>query len=275
MSEIGNEAAESILQVNHQQAEPVAERGTIAFESRSAAPAAQTEPPAQLIPPRPPGENGNGDCVCRTNYVFVDFENVQETDLDRVANKPVKIVLGLGERHKNLPVTLVRLMLKYAAQVQLVQAELTAKNALDFVIACEVGVQSEKDPQGYFHVVSRDTGFDALITFLKSKRIRAARHAAFSEIPILMNLAERVNLLATHLKVNEANRPKTVKSLESRIQTLFGKILTPKELEQTIHRLLLEKIIEVLGKGEVTYNAAAEAASTKKAAPVTMKGPRA
>lgn len=82
----------------------------------------------------------------RTNYIFIDFENVQETDLDRIANKPVKVTLVLGERHKSLPVKLVKLIQKYPAQVQLMETVLNGKNALDFVLACEIGVASEKDP---------------------------------------------------------------------------------------------------------------------------------
>ncbi len=28
----------------------------------------------------------------RVNYIFVDFENVPETELDRIAQKPVKVI---------------------------------------------------------------------------------------------------------------------------------------------------------------------------------------
>jgi hypothetical protein len=48
----------------------------------------------------------------RTNYIFIDFENVQEIDLERIANKPVQVTLILGERHKSLPLKLVRLIPK-------------------------------------------------------------------------------------------------------------------------------------------------------------------
>jgi len=36
--------------------------------------------------------------MSRTNYIFIDYENVQDTDLDRIDGKPVKVVLVLGER---------------------------------------------------------------------------------------------------------------------------------------------------------------------------------
>ena len=191
--------------------------------------------------------------MSRTNYIFVDFENVQETDLDRIANQPVKVRLVLGERHKSLPVKLVKLIQKFAEQVRLVETGLNGKNALDFVLAYEIGVESEKDPTGYFHVLSRDKGFDALIRHLKAKDVLAARHAAFSEIPVLMNLAERVQHLAAHFKANPTNRPKKQKTLESQMQVVFGKTLSSGEVEDTIRGLVTEKIIALSEKGEVAY----------------------
>ncbi len=38
----------------------------------------------------------------RPNYIFIDFENVQEIDLPRIAGKPVKVTLVLGLAHKKL-----------------------------------------------------------------------------------------------------------------------------------------------------------------------------
>lgn len=193
------------------------------------------------------------DQMSRTNYIFIDFENVQETDLDRIANKPVKVWLILGERHKSLPLKLVKLIQKFPQQVRLVETGLNGKNALDFVLAYEIGVESEKDRTGYFHVLSQDKGFDALIRHLKGKDVLAARHIAFSEIPLLMNIAERVKLLASHFKVNQTTRPKKRTTLGSQIQARFGKVLSPEEVEDTIQALVTGKIIAVSAKGEVAY----------------------
>lgn len=187
------------------------------------------------------------------NYIFIDFENVQETDLDRIANKPVRVALVLGERHKSLPVKLVKLIQKYPAQVQLVETGLNGKNALDFVLAYEVSVASAKDPGGYFHIVSRDKGFDALIKHLKSKEIRAARHEALSEIPMLMKSEERHQHLTAHFKSKSTGLPKKRKGLEAQIQGLFGMTLPLEEMEKTIQKLLQEKLIVLGEKDDVAY----------------------
>ncbi len=189
----------------------------------------------------------------RTNYIFIDFENVPETDLDRIANKPVKVTLVLGERHKNLPVSLVKKLLKYATQVALVETGCTGKNALDLVLAQHIGETKQADQHGYFHIVSKDKDFDALISHLKDNGTLAARYAAFSEIPVLMNLAERVKRLAANFKANQTSRPKKRKTLESHVQAVFGKTLTSAEVEQTIQGLVTEKIIKLSDNGDVAF----------------------
>jgi hypothetical protein len=189
----------------------------------------------------------------RINHIFVDFENVPETDLDRIANKPVEVTFVLGERHKTLPVKFVCKILKFAGQVALIETGRSGKNALDLVLAHHNGEARKADPHGYFHIVSKDKDFDALIGHLKDNGALAARHAAFSEIPVLMNLAERLKLLANRFKANPIGRPKKRKTLESQIQAVFGKTLSPGEVEETIHGLVAKKIIMLSEKGDVIY----------------------
>jgi hypothetical protein len=188
----------------------------------------------------------------RINYIFVDYENIQAIDLDRIVNKPVRLILVLGERHKSLPIALVKLIQQYPEQIRLVETKLNGKNALDFVLACEIGIAAEKDPGGYFHILSRDKGFNALIMHLKGKEILAARQISFSEIPVMMNLGERIKFLTSRYK-NENNRPKKRKTMESQIQAYFGKILSQKEIEETIRRLIVEEIIAVSDEGKIAY----------------------
>ena len=153
----------------------------------------------------------------RTNYIFVDFENVQEKDWERIAGKPVTVVLVLGVQQKSLPVQLVRKLLKVGSQVQLVEAKRAGRNALDMVLAHYVGAIRVKDPEGYFHIVSKDKGFDSLVGHLQDEGAFARRHSSFSEIPILMNAEERMNVVSKDLKENTAARPKKRPALESKI----------------------------------------------------------
>ena len=191
--------------------------------------------------------------MSRTNYIFVDFENVQEMDWERISNKPVKVVLVLGEQQSKLPVAFVKKLVRYASQVQLVETGRAGKNALDMVLAHYVGAIRFKDPEGYFHIVSKDKGFDALIGHLNDNGALARRHASFSELPVLMNSEERVSLVSRQLKENTSGRPKRRKALESRIEAVFGRVLSPAEVQDTVQGLVREKTVLLSDTDEVIY----------------------
>ncbi len=189
----------------------------------------------------------------RTNYIFVDFENVQETDVDRVAGKNVKIFFVLGVRHKSLPTKLTMKLLKFASQVEIVETGQNGKNALDLVLAYHVGVTAKADPQGYFHFISKDKDFDALISHLKSSGKLAGRHVSFAETPILMNLVERVKFVKEHFTNVSNGFPKKKAALISQLQHLFGKELSTEEVEATIVELQKAKLLKISDAGAVTY----------------------
>lgn len=102
---------------------------------------------------------------------------------------------------------------------------------------------------------SPDTGFDALICNLKSREILAARHVSFSEIPVLMNAAERVKFLTQFLTANAANRPKKRCALESQVQALFGKALSSEDVQETTQKLIHGSILTLSDNGAVSYAA--------------------
>ena len=191
--------------------------------------------------------------MTRTNYIFVDFESVRPTDFDRVAGRPARVILVLGEHDKKLPVTLVKQLLQNAGQVSLVETGRSGKNALDLVLAQHIGEAKKVDPHGYFHIVSKDKDFDTLIGHLRDNGTLAARRTNLSEIPVLMTSAERVALLTTQFQANSSNRPKKRKTLDSQVQAVFGKSLSVDEVEDTIQGLIRGKIISLSDKGDVSY----------------------
>ncbi len=193
----------------------------------------------------------------RTNYIFVDFENVHEVDLDLIAGKTVVVTLVLGERNKSLPVEMVEALLHRPAEVRMVRCRVAGKNSLDFVLAYHVGRQVLSDPGGYFHILSRDKGFDALILHLKDNGVFAARHEEFVKIPVLQKeppgLDERIKVLKTHFAENKTNRPAKEKTLRSFVFGRFAKTLSDAELSATIAALAASKVVELTKAGAVRY----------------------
>lgn len=196
--------------------------------------------------------------MSRTQYIFVDYENVREVDLDLVANRPVQVELVLGDQQKLLSVEMVKKLLKFSQQVRLVEAGKSGRNALDFVLACRVGAASVAEPQGFYHIVSRDKGFDALIAYLRKNHILARRDETFAaalvtEAPTIAP-EDRAKFVSERLRKNKTNRPKRKATLYSQINSYFGKKLTDPELAAIVQTLTQEGVIKVNEKDAVSYS---------------------
>jgi hypothetical protein len=200
-----------------------------------------------------PMENGT-----RTHYIFVDYENVQALDLDLIKDKPVKVFLVVGPRQKSLPYALTKQIHNYHAQVQMLESESAAKNALDMVLAYHMGVQAKTDPEGGYHVLAKDKDYDALIKHLRAQGIRASRDEEFAKVSALMDptdlsLAERVKWAADRIAKNKQSRPARKKTLLAQIHALFRKRLPDAEVEQIVARMISQKLIELTPPDRVTY----------------------
>lgn len=116
------------------------------------------------------------------NHVFVDFENVHEVDLSLIGAKAVSFTLMVGPKQTKLDADLVEKLMAHSSSVQLVKLKSPGKNALDFALAYYLGRAALADPTGYFHIISKDGGFDPLIDHLRSRHIHVHRHASCAEL---------------------------------------------------------------------------------------------
>jgi hypothetical protein len=119
----------------------------------------------------------------KTNYVLIDFENVQVKSLALLKDDTFRVCVFLGPANSKLPVELVLAMQSMGPRATYIILETPGKNALDFHIAYYLGTMSTDDPTGFFHIISKDSGFDPLIHHLKGKKIFAARSTAIEEMP--------------------------------------------------------------------------------------------
>src|SRR3954471_20768488 len=169
------------------------------------------------------------DAKLPVNYVFVDYENVHAVDLKLFDNKTVYLTLLMGPRHSRLNVELVEKLVEHAASVQLVRLKSSGNDALDFALAYYLGKAANADPTAYFHIVSKDTGFDSLIEHLGSRRVRVRRHEDYAALtfskPIEATASPAEDLLTrvlTHLREHLKSRPKSKKTLMSHLAAVCG-----------------------------------------------------
>jgi hypothetical protein len=92
-----------------------------------------------------------------------------------------------------------------------------------------------------------------LVGHLKDNGTFAARRGSFSEIPVLMNNVERVDCIIQYFKLEKTTRPAKRKTLETHIQALFGRALSPTELADTISALITRKALEFTPTDGIVY----------------------
>jgi hypothetical protein len=108
-------------------------------------------------------------------YIFIDLENKPSFRIDHLSDQPACVVVVAGKQQAKTAASLVARIAERRIPVSVVFTDLARKDALDFVLACEVGIRFAADPRGHFVVVSSDTGFDALIEHLRAKGAEAER----------------------------------------------------------------------------------------------------
>jgi len=111
----------------------------------------------------------------KTNYVLIDFENVQVKSLALLKGEKYEVKVFIGPRNSRLPVELVLAMHDLGNRADYIQLGVSGANALDFHITYYLGKLTAKHPDGQFHIISKDTGFDSLIKHLQSKDIHCKR----------------------------------------------------------------------------------------------------
>jgi hypothetical protein len=193
----------------------------------------------------------------RTNYVLIDYENVQPSDLAMLRDGPFKVKVFLGANQARIPVALAAAMQGLGGNAEYVLLESSGSNALDFHIAYYVGILSAQDPSAFFHVISKDTGFDPLIKHLIAKGVSAHRSTSISSVPYFKPKASsgsdtQVELVVAHLTKLKAAKPRAEKTLLSTLHALFKKELSEYQLAALLALLCKRGIVKVDGT-KVSY----------------------
>lgn len=188
----------------------------------------------------------------RTNIVLIDLENVQPERIGELAQDHFRVLVFVGMNQTKLPFDLAVALQKLGSRAEYIKISGNGSNALDFHIAYYIGLLSAAEPTAYFHIVSKDTGFDPLITHLKARKIFAGRVKDVSEIPVIKVTSkktpeERVEVVLEKLRQPKITRPRTVKTLSSAISSFFQKLLSEEEVVAVIDGLVKRGVIVVEG----------------------------
>ena len=126
------------------------------------------------------------------HYVLVDHENVQPTDIGLLDRTDVRVYVFVGAQQGKLSSDLAIGMQNLGERAKYVRASAVGANALDFLIAFHVGKLVSQDARGFFHVISKDKGYDPLLTHLKDLGISGARSETIKAMPLFRSPGGKV-----------------------------------------------------------------------------------
>ncbi|MEO6021769.1 MAG: PIN domain-containing protein [Burkholderiales bacterium] len=213
----------------------------------------------------------------KTNYVLIDYENVQVKSLALLTGEQFRVRVFLGPNNTKLPIELVLAMQELGDRAEYIILETPGANALDFHIAYYLGVLATADPMGFFHIISKDTGFDPLIKHLKAKKVLSTRSVLIEEMPCFAaaetngyssnggvieikqksvparaSVDDLIKVAIDDLIKRKASKPRTPKTLLNTIHAKCGKGVSVTDIEAVFVGLVTRGYVKVNG-AKVTY----------------------
>ena len=193
----------------------------------------------------------------RTNYILVDFENVQPDSIGLLADEHFKVLVFVGANQTKISFHIASALQRLGNQAEYIKISGNGPNSLDFHIAYYIGRIAALDSSVYFYIISKDKGFDPLIQHLRSQKVFARRVSAITDIPIVkaansVTIEERFEVVLLRLQQLKSSKPRTIKTLNSTIAALFHKKLQDNEIEAIV-QILESKGYLVIKDTKVTY----------------------
>lgn len=205
----------------------------------------------------------------KTQFILIDFENVQPGNLAVLRGRDFKIKVFLGATQAKLPTDLACELQALGANAEYIRCGGSGPNALDFHIAYHIGRLAAEQPEAEFHIISKDTGFDSLIRHLKTRGIGCQRWANLGSIPgtrppsptpkavaVTTGTADLVRRVVENFAKRGAAKPRTITRLRSSIKHFLGAQTSDEAIAQVMRELEARRIVKVT-ESRVSYPDAA------------------
>lgn len=187
----------------------------------------------------------------RSNYVLIDLENVQPESLNVMTHDHFKVIVFVGANQAKISLEVAASLQQMGSRARYVKVAGSGRNALDFHLAYHLGRLAAEEPSAYFHIVSKDTGFDPLIKHLNSNKVVAGRVESVGDIPVVkaqsMSQRERIGVVLERLQKMKAAKPRRVATLSSTIASIFKDQLSEQEISGLVQSLASEGYVAITG----------------------------
>jgi hypothetical protein len=185
----------------------------------------------------------------RTNYVLIDYESVQPSQLELLNRDGFVAYVFVGKAQTRLSFETVSAIQDLGERTKYIKISGAGPNALDFHIAFYIGQIGATDPDTFFHIISKDKGLDPLIEHLRERKVFSVRSETIGEIPIIRASTaktpkERMGLVVDRLKSGNS-RPRTLFALRSAIDAILYKQVGEPEVQAVIEQMVKAGFVTV------------------------------
>jgi septum formation topological specificity factor MinE len=191
----------------------------------------------------------------RTNYVLIDYESVQPSQLELLNRDDFVAYVFVGKAQTRLSFETVSAIQDLGDRAKYIKISGAGPNALDFHIAFYMGQIGATDPDAFFHIISKDKGFDPLIEHLRERKVFSVRSETIGEIPIIRASTaktpkERMGLVVDKLK--SGTKPRTLPALRSAIDAILYKQVGEPDVQAVIDQMAKAGFVTVTDE-KVSY----------------------
>jgi hypothetical protein len=202
-------------------------------------------------------------------YILIDFENVQPTSLEILKNQNCKVIIFIGKNQNKIPIKLTVSMQELGDNGRYVITNHTGKNSLDFHIAYYIGklITENVKNEVSFCLISKDKGYDGLISFLKSNKVAISRFLSVNDVfdsTIFRTTKNKVvpnysnNLLVEkvidYFKNSIRSKPNKEIGLMNLIRSsILKNTTTDIECKKILTQMKTEKLIDIDRNGNIKY----------------------
>lgn len=188
----------------------------------------------------------------KQNHVLIDYENVQPDVATALAQPVFKVWVFIGVQQAKVKFDLLDLVQQKGQNARVIRMTSSGRNALDFHMSYYLGQLIAAEPDGYFHLIAKDTGMEPLLEHLREKGTKVWRWPDVFEIPIVKASAdvptdEKLSRIVEYLVRRGKQRPATMKTLVGSAAALFNPKLDEKEAAELVAQLQANGVFEVIG----------------------------
>jgi hypothetical protein len=197
--------------------------------------------------------------------IFIDFENLQKIDTNKIDSK-TKIIVMVGLDQEKKAIEFTTEIIQNISSIELIKVNGRGKNAMDFSIAFYIGKYFTDIKDSKIIISSKDTGYDPLIKHLSGygmciekmnvdnivetveSKIKEAKMSTKKQNN--KKNTDENNMIISYLqkqtKSQKSKRPLKLVTLENYLYTHFAQKISKEKIIKSINFMKENKYISIL-----------------------------